>query len=198
MDAAQEKQNKLIGSLRALGRAAVAFSGGTDSAFLLRMAQEALGSGLLAVTGRFVSFPEREAREAERFCASLGVAQVFADFDQLAVPGLRENPADRCYLCKKALFSAFQEAARERGFFVLLEGSNADDAQGYRPGLRAVAELGIRSPLRDAGLTKAEIRALSEELGLPQRNKPSSACLATRFPYGETLTEERIRAVGAA
>ena len=193
-----EKWNKLIAGLQELGRVAVAFSAGVDSTFLLKAAHEALGQDVIAITGRSVSFPEREDREAAAFCRALGVEQVIVEVDQMAIPGFRDNPPDRCYLCKKVLFSAFVAAAQERGFACVAEGSNADDVHDYRPGLRAIAELGIKSPLKDVGLTKQEIRGLSRELGLPTWDKPSMACLATRFPYGERITKEKLSAVDAA
>ena len=192
-----EKWDKLIISLKSLGRVAVAFSAGVDSTFLLRAAHEALGENVIAVTGRSLAFPETEGREAAAFCRELGVEQITVEFDQMAIPGFEDNPPDRCYLCKKALFSAFIDAAKKMGFSCVAEGSNADDVGDYRPGLRAIAELGVKSPLKDAGFTKREIRELSEELGLPTWNKPSMACLATRFPYGERITKEKLAAVDA-
>ena len=193
-----EKWDALLADLHSLGRVAVAFSAGVDSTFLLKAAHTALGQDVLAITGRFVSFPGSEDREAAAFCRELGVEQVIVEVNQMAIPGFRDNPPDRCYLCKKALFSMFLEAARTRGFDCVAEGSNADDVGDYRPGLRAIAELGIRSPLKDVGLTKGEIRALSRTLGLPTWDKPSMACLATRFPYGERITQEKLAAVDAA
>ncbi len=193
-----EKWDALIACLRKMERAAVAFSAGVDSTFLLKAAHVALGKNVTAITGRSVSFPERECREAAAFCREIGVEHVIVEVDQMAIPGFRDNPPDRCYLCKKELFSAFLTAARERGIGIVAEGSNADDVGDYRPGLRAIAELGIQSPLKDVGLTKDEIRALSRELGLPTWDKPSMACLATRFPYGERITPEKLAAVDAA
>lgn len=187
------KYRKLTETLERAGRIAVAFSAGVDSTLLLRAAADALGADhVLAVTALSHSFPERENREAEQLCRDYGVRRILVEVDQLSIPGFRENPPDRCYLCKKVLFSKMIEAARERGFDKMAEGSNIDDLSDYRPGLKAVAELGVISPLREAGLSKSEIRELSGQLGLPTWNKPSFACLATRFVYGETISNEKL------
>ena len=188
-----KKYGDLCNLLKSEGKLAVAFSAGVDSTLLLRAAIDALGSSsVLAVTAVSHSFPERENREAEQFCNANGVRRIITETDQLSVPGFRENPADRCYICKKALFSGMIEAARENGFDKIAEGSNTDDLSDYRPGLKAIAELGVLSPLREADLTKSEIREISERLGLPTWNKPSMACLATRFVYGETISDEKL------
>ena len=188
-----KKYGDLCNFLKSEGKLAVAFSAGVDSTLLLRAAIDALGSGgVLAVTAVSHSFPERENREAEQFCRDNGVRRIIAEVDQLSIPGFRENPPDRCYICKKELFGRMIEAARENGFDKVVEGSNLDDLSDYRPGLKAIAELGVLSPLREAELTKAEIREISERLGLPTWNKPSMACLATRFVYGETISDEKL------
>ena len=192
------KKDKLTAYLRSLGSLAVAFSAGVDSTFLLKAAHEALGDKVLAVTVRSVFNPEREDREAEAFCAREGIRHITAEVDVLAVPGVAANPPDRCYLCKKALFTRIGEIARENGIESVAEGSNMDDLGDYRPGLAAVAELGVLSPLRTAELYKSEIRALSKEMGLPTWDKPSYACLASRFVYGQTITAEKLAMVDAA
>ena len=194
-----KKYEILCSSLGREGKIAVAFSAGVDSTLLLRAAADTLGSErVLAVTALSNSFPERENEEAEKLCRDWGVRRVIVSVDQLSIPGFRENGADRCYICKKALFSKMMAAAGQEGFDVLAEGSNVDDLSDYRPGLRAIAELGVKSPLREAGLSKKEIREISGKLGLPTWNKPSFACLATRFVYGETISYEKLRRVELA
>ena len=191
-----DKYSNLCAALSREKKLAVAFSAGVDSTLLLKAAVNTLGNeNVLAVTALSASFPEREADEADVFTRGIGVSRITVEVDQLSIPGFRENPADRCYLCKKVLFTRMMEVAREQGFEVMAEGSNVDDLSDYRPGLKAIEELGVRSPLREAGLTKAEIRELSSELGLPTWNKPSFACLATRFVYGETISDEKLRRV---
>jgi uncharacterized protein len=198
MESAREKQARLAEKLRALGSVAVAFSGGADSAFLLQSARDALGENVIAVTGRSLSFPQRELSAARAFAESRGIAHYVVDSEELALEGFSDNPPNRCYLCKKALFSEILRLAGEKGARRVIEASNADDEGDYRPGLQALEESGILSPLRLVRLTKAEIRALSKEMGLPTWDKPSFACLASRFPYGERISPERLRRVDAA
>ena len=195
MDELHEKLHRLEGRLRELGRVAVAYSSGVDSTFLLKVAHDALGEGALALTVRSVLNPAREMEEARDFCRREGISQVFVEAEPLALEGFAENPPDRCYLCKRDLMGRCLRAARERGFVQLLEGSNLDDLGDYRPGLAALGELGVLSPLREAGLGKEEIRTLSRELGLATWDKPSFACLASRFAYGETITREALERV---
>ncbi|MCD8338255.1 MAG: ATP-dependent sacrificial sulfur transferase LarE [Lachnospiraceae bacterium] len=192
------KYTELKNILRATGSAAVAFSGGVDSAFLLKTAQDVLGDRAIAVTVKSCSFPEREFQEAAAFCRELGIRQVICESDELNIPGFRENPKNRCYLCKRELFGRILKIAEENGMHAVAEGSNTDDLGDYRPGLQAIRELGILSPLREVDLSKADIRALSRELGLPTWDKPSFACLASRFPYGEVITEEKLSMVERA
>ena len=190
-----DKYERLKNYLRGLGKVAVAFSGGVDSTFLLKVAQEVLGDNVLALTAASVFVPYRELDTSNKFCAENKIRQIIFDADVLGVEGVAKNPADRCYLCKRALFENFLHLAEDK---ILVEGSNVDDTRDYRPGMKALAELNVKSPLREIGLSKAEIRELSRAMNLPTWNKPSMACLASRFVYGESLTEERLAQVEAA
>ncbi len=192
------KLKQLRERLRHIGSAVVAFSSGVDSTFLLRVAHEELGEHVVAATIRSHTFPTRELDEAAAFCHAEGVRHEIIDSEELDIPGFAENPPDRCYHCKRELFSKLLAFARENGLAAVLEGSNLDDDGDYRPGRRAIQELGIASPLHEVGLTKAEIRALSREMGLPTSDKPSFACLASRFPYGERITAGALERVERA
>ena len=193
-----DKFERLKAYLKDLGSVAVAFSGGADSAFLLKTAQEVLKDQVIALTAKSASFPERELLKAEEFCKKAGIRQLICESKELELEGFCRNPKNRCYICKKALFEKLKETARLNGMAYVAEGSNLDDTGDYRPGLLAIAELDIKSPLREAGLTKREIRQLSKEMGLPTWNKPSYACLASRFVYGETITKEKLAMVEKA
>jgi len=195
MDTAHIKLNKLQQHLKTLDSAAVAFSGGVDSTFLLMVAHQTLNGRALAITARSGLFPAREMDEARDFTATNGIRHIIYDVNEFSIAGFAENPENRCYLCKKSLFTRFRQIAGEQGIEHLLEGSNVDDDSDYRPGTQAVREIGALSPLREAGLTKSEIRQLSREMGLPTWDKPSFACLASRFPYGETITPEKLKAI---
>ncbi len=189
------KFNSLKRNLERLQSAAVAFSGGTDSAFLLKAAHDALGNNAVAVTARSIGFPERELKEAEAFTKEHGIEHIVFEPDEMSIKGFSKNPENRCYLCKKELMVRIKEIAQGRGIETVAEGSNADDDGDYRPGIRAVREIGVISPLREAGLKKDEIRMLSKEMGLKTWNKPAFACLLSRIPYGEEISPEKLRMV---
>ena len=193
-----DKYRVLQENLKALGSVAVAFSSGVDSTFLLKAAQEALGDKVIAVTASSCSFPKRELEEAKAFCEKNGICQIIVESEELDIDGFRQNPKNRCYLCKHELFEKIWEIAKENGMNAVAEGSNMDDNGDYRPGLIAVKELGVSSPLRQAELSKAEIRELSKEMGLPTWDKQSFACLSSRFVYGETINEQKLGMVDKA
>jgi len=176
----------------------VAYSGGVDSTFLLAVAAEVLGNEVLAVTATSPIRPRRESDDARALARRMGVRHLLVETSELMIPGFASNPPDRCYLCKKKVFSDLLSVAEERGLNHVADGSICEDADAYRPGLRAVAELGVRSPLREAGFTKEAVRARSREMGLPTWNKPPSPCLVTRFPYGTAITEDRLARIERA
>jgi len=194
----KEKYLKLKEYLKSLRSAAVAFSGGVDSTFLLKTAKDVLGGNVLAVTASSCSFPKRELGEAKAFCKKEKIKHIVFSSEELDIKGFSKNPPNRCYLCKSELFQKVRAIAAKRGLKNICEASNADDEGDYRPGLKAVKELGVKSPLRHAGLSKNEIRKLSKKLGLATWNKQSFACLASRFPYGDEITAQKLSMVDKA
>ncbi len=197
----EEKLKKLETALSGLGSVIVAFSGGVDSAFLLKVAADTLAGGAgraLAVTARSAALPKRELDGAIALARLIGVEHRVIDSDELSVEGYAKNPPDRCYYCKSELFTKLAAIAKEEGYKAVLDGANADDKDGHRPGALAAEEMAVRSPLQEAGLTKSEIRSLSKRMGLPTWDKPAFACLASRFPYGEIITDEKLRMVERA
>ncbi|MBA4387841.1 MAG: TIGR00268 family protein [Verrucomicrobia bacterium] len=175
----------------------IAFSGGVDSTFLAAAAREALGDRVLLVTATSPTYPSREQAEAVRLARLLRIRQIVVESNELEIPGFAKNPVNRCYHCKKELFKIVRRIARKEGFTLIADGSNADDLGDYRPGRKAAKELGVHSPLMEAGLRKEDIRRFSRTLRLPTADKPSFACLASRFPYGSTITDAKLKAVDA-
>ena len=177
----------------------VAYSGGVDSTLLLKVAKDTLGDkNVLAVTVLSPLYPERELTDAKKIVQTFGVKHILIESNELEIPGFSKNPPNRCYSCKRELFSKLLKLAEEESMLFVVEGSTLDDEKDHRPGRKAIEELGIRSPLKEAMFTKADVRELSNTLGLPTWDKPSFACLASRFPYGEEITMEGLRMVDEA
>ena len=193
-----EKLHRLRSLLGEVESALVAFSGGVDSTFLLRVAHEVLGDRCVALTTASATTPADDLAEARAIATALGVAHVVIDTDELAIAGYAENPVNRCWFCKDNLFVLCAAEATARGLATVLDGANLDDLGDHRPGLSAAAEHDVRHPLVEAGLTKADVRAASRALGLPTWDRPASPCLSSRFPYGTRITVERLQQVAAA
>jgi uncharacterized protein len=195
----ETKTKKLKEIFQSMGKVLVAFSGGVDSTLLLKVAQDTLGDkNVFAVTARSPLYPERELAGVKKLIQTLGARHRLIESNELEIPGFSENPPNRCYYCKEKLFRELLEIAKEESIPFIVEGSTLDDDMDHRPGRMAIQELGIRSPLKEALFTKIEVRELSKELGLPTWDKPSFACLASRFPYGEEITEQGLRMVDEA
>ena len=191
----EEKFSKLQNILREMGSALIAYSGGVDSTFLIKVAKDVLGEKALAIIAASATFPRLELEEAERQAQDIGIGYLVIKTEELRNPSFYNNPPERCYYCKRELFGKLQEIAREKGFKFILDGTNQDDQNDFRPGRKAGREFKVRSPLFEAGLAKEDIRILSRELGLSTWDKPSQACLSSRFPYGEVISEEKLRIV---
>jgi len=192
------KKEKLTARLKALQSVAVAFSGGVDSAFLAIMARQVLGDRMVALKAVSPIHSGREHKAALQFAETFDLPLNVITTDEMGVTGFSKNPVDRCYLCKQYLMTLMAEQAAKMGFTHIAHGANLDDLDDYRPGFKAASELDIKAPLIDAGLTKAEIRHLSRDMGLPTWNRPSMACLASRIPYGVTLTKTVLEKVAQA
>jgi uncharacterized protein len=193
-----DKYEQLRHILADTGGLLIAYSGGVDSTLLLKVAVDVLGDRVLAVTARSETYPSQEVEEAIALAHEMGARQRVIHTEELQMEEFASNPPERCFYCKSELFGKLLEIARQEGLAVVADGSNVDDTGDFRPGMKAGAQLGIRSPLREAGLTKADVRELSRQLGLPTWDKPSFACLASRFPYGHRISREELSQVAAA
>lgn len=195
----ETKAGHLRSLLEAMERVVIAFSGGVDSSLLLRVAVETLDAPrVLAVIGDSESLPRRELADAQQLAAEMGVTCIVVKSGEMRDSAYRANSQNRCYFCKRALFTELARVAHELGFAVVLDGSNADDLGDWRPGRKAAREMGVRSPLQEANLTKAEVRELSRRYGLATADKPSMACLASRLPYGTPITKEALSSIEKA
>jgi pyridinium-3,5-biscarboxylic acid mononucleotide sulfurtransferase len=192
------KLEKLKLNIKNMGSLAVAFSGGVDSTFLLKVAHDVLNDKVIAVTARSSTFPEREFKEASRFIEKSGIKHIVIISEELEIEGFSHNPQNRCYFCKKELFTKIIDVARQNDIKYIADGSNIDDLGDYRPGMQALKELEVISPLKDCGMTKEDIRILSKQMNLPTWDKPSFACLSSRFPYGHEITKEKLEMVDKA
>lgn len=198
MNCCQKKLSLLQEDLKQMGKVLIAFSGGVDSTFMLYWAHQVLGENAVPVTIKSSLFPKREFQWTKDFCIGLGLDQLVIDLDELENPDFYNNPPDRCYICKKIIFGQILHLAGTLGLEHVADGTNLDDLDDYRPGMKALKEMSIQSPLLKAGLTKDDIRFLSKEAGLPTWNLPSFACLSSRIPYGEKITREKLQMIEKA
>ncbi len=192
------KEAKLREIIRQMGTLAIAFSGGVDSTYLLNVAAEELGEDVLAITAVSPTYPQRERQRSIDLAKNIGARQMLFDSGETDLPEFKSNPPDRCYFCKKELFLQVGRIAQDEGIARIADGSNVDDLQDHRPGMAALKELGVRSPLRECGMTKNDVRERSKTLGLSTWDLPSFACLASRFPYGTPITEDALKRIEQA
>lgn len=195
MSSLDPKLQRLRASFRAMRSVMVAFSGGVDSSFVLRVAHDTIGARVLALTTTSPTMPDDDRLNAIAIAQALGVRHLMVESNELDITGYARNPVNRCYLCKHNLFSVCEQKAQELGIETIVDGLNLDDLRDYRPGIRAAAEMQVRHPLVEAELTKAAVRELSRSLGLPTWDRPASPCLSSRFPYGTQITLEGLRQV---
>ncbi len=193
-----DKQHKLESGIKSLGSVLVAFSGGVDSALLLAVARSVLGDGVLAVTAQSPSLPERELASAVKFAKLVGAEHLVVNTEEMSVTQYRQNSSDRCYHCKSELYGKLQKIAGERKLLRIVNGTNLDDLGDHRPGIGAAREAKVISPLVDAGFAKQDVRDLARKLGLPIWDKPAMACLSSRIPYGQPVTEKKLAMIERA
>ncbi len=194
----EEKLVNLKAVVSKLESVVVAFSGGVDSTLVAKVCYDTLKDNSMAVTAKSETYPDFEFKEAQKLASEIGIKHMVIDTSELAIEGFANNPPERCYFCKTELFGKLKDIAKEHDFLNVADGANLDDTQEFRPGLKASKELNVRSPLKEAGLAKKDIREVSKMLNLPNWNKPAYACLSSRFPYGQSITEEKINMVSAA
>jgi conserved hypothetical protein TIGR00268 len=196
--AGEDKLSKLKAIVGELESVVVAFSGGVDSTLVAKVCYDTLKDNSIAVTARSETYPDFEFKEAQKLAREIGIKHLVIDTSELAIEGFANNPPERCYFCKTELFGKLKDIAKEQGFLNVADGANLDDIQEFRPGLQASKELNVRSPLKEAGLAKKDVREVSKMLNLPNWNKPAYACLSSRFPYGQSITEEKLSMVSDA
>ncbi len=194
----EENLKKLKENIKTLESVVVAFSGGVDSSLVAKVCYDVLGNKALAVTARSETYPAHEYEEAKKIAQEIGIPHLTINTSELGIKGFAENPPNRCYFCKSELFGKLREIADEKGYKNVADGANLDDTNEYRPGLDAARELAVRSPLKESGLRKDDIRKISKYLKLSNWDKPSYACMSSRFPYGQSITEEKLSIVSAA
>ena len=194
----EEKLSKLKEIVSELKSVVVAFSGGVDSTLVAKVYYDILKDNAMAVTARSETYPDFEFKEAQKLAKEIGIKHLVIDTSELAIEGFADNPPDRCYLCKTELFEKLKVIAKQYDFLNVADGANLDDTQEFRPGLKASKELNVKSPLKESGMTKKDIREVSRMLNLPNWNKPAYACMSSRFPYGQSITEEKLRMVSEA
>ncbi|MCR4289295.1 MAG: ATP-dependent sacrificial sulfur transferase LarE [Candidatus Scalindua sp.] len=194
----EDKLSKLKAIVSELESVVVAFSGGVDSTLVAKVCYDTLKDKSMAVTARSETYPDFEFKEAQKLAREIGIKHLVIDTSELAIEGFANNPPERCYFCKTELFGKLKDIAKEQGFLNVADGANLDDMQEFRPGLQASKELNVRSPLKEAGLAKKDVREVSKMLNLPNWNKPAYACLSSRFPYGQSITEEKLSMVSEA
>ncbi len=194
----EKKYARLQEILKEMDSVLIAFSGGVDSTFLAKVSRDTLGERAVVATALSETYPSAELKAAQELAQQIGVRQILIRSEELDIPGFSKNPPNRCYFCKAELIDKLREVARKEGLQHILLGLNFDDLGDFRPGTKAAREKGARSPLQEAGLTKAEIRILSKHVGLPTWNKPAFACLSSRFPYGEDITRKKLTQVDLA